>query len=127
MAPGVLILATFQPHFPAARIGRNIDLSADYNLLSGTSMACPNISGVLALLKAAHPDGSNTVCDDDHRQSSGHHESANQGTGRLSRLPSGQDLVNLVCSMNFTRNHTLTIIRSSYNCSNPLSDRRSCL
>ncbi|KAK6130850.1 hypothetical protein DH2020_035406 [Rehmannia glutinosa] len=33
-----------------------------------------------------------------------------------------QDLVNLVCSMNFTREQTQTIVRSSYNCSDPSSD-----
>ncbi|KAH6781092.1 hypothetical protein C2S52_012329 [Perilla frutescens var. hirtella] len=33
-----------------------------------------------------------------------------------------QNMVNLVCSMNFTRYQTQTIIRSSYNCSNPNSD-----
>ncbi|KAG6406888.1 hypothetical protein SASPL_134502 [Salvia splendens] len=147
MAPGVLILAAFQPHFPAARIGRNIDLSADYNLLSGTSMACPHISGVLALLKAAHPDWSLAAIQSAMMTTANPLDNTNQpiraqdgsvasplgiGSGHVDpnrALDPGliydasmQDLVNLVCSMNFTRNQTLTIIRSSYNCTNPSSD-----
>ncbi|KAL0392085.1 UNVERIFIED_CONTAM: Subtilisin-like protease SBT3 [Sesamum radiatum] len=58
MAPGVSILAAYYPHATGPRIGNNIFLSTDYSLLSGTSMACPHISGTAALLKAAHPDWS---------------------------------------------------------------------
>ncbi|CAA2970186.1 subtilisin-like protease [Olea europaea subsp. europaea] len=53
MAPGVLILAAYDPYANAARINNNIFLASDYALLSGTSMACPHISGI-----AAHPDWS---------------------------------------------------------------------
>ncbi|KAL0325568.1 UNVERIFIED_CONTAM: Subtilisin-like protease SBT3 [Sesamum radiatum] len=58
MAPGVLILAAYSPLSFGPGIGNNIVLSSDYNLLSGTSMACPHISGIAALLKAAHPEWS---------------------------------------------------------------------
>ncbi|XP_047983692.1 subtilisin-like protease SBT3 [Salvia hispanica] len=147
MAPGVLILAAFHPHLTAARIGRNIDLATDYNLLSGTSMACPHISGAAALLKAAHPDWSPAAIqsalmttanplDNTNRPireqdgsvasplgiGSGHVDPNRALDPGLVYDASVQDLVNLVCSMNFTRNQTLTIIRSSYNCSNPTSD-----
>ncbi|KAG6409255.1 hypothetical protein SASPL_132290 [Salvia splendens] len=147
MALGVLILAAFHPHLTAARIGRNIDLATDYNLLSGTSMACPHISMAAALLKASYPDWSPAAIqsalvttanplDNTNRPireqdgsvasplgiGSGHVDPNQALDPGLVYDASVQDLVNLVCSMNFTRNQTLTIIRSSYNCSNPTSD-----
>ncbi|XP_057779794.1 subtilisin-like protease SBT3 [Salvia miltiorrhiza] len=147
MAPGVLILAAFHPQLTAARIGRNIDLASDYNLLSGTSMACPHISGTAALLKAAHPDWSPAAIQSAMMTTADPLDNTNApireqdgsvasplgiGSGHVDpnrALHPGlvydasvQDLVNLVCSMNFTRNQTQTIIRSSYNCSNPSSD-----
>ncbi|KAH6781089.1 hypothetical protein C2S52_012326 [Perilla frutescens var. hirtella] len=147
MAPGVAILAAFNPQITATTIGPNIDLSSDYNLLSGTSMACPHVSGTAALLKAAHPDWSpsaiqsammttanpldntnrpireqdNTVADP-LGIGSGHVDPNRALDPGLVYDASVQDMVNLVCSMNFTRNQTRTIIRSSYNCSNPNSD-----
>lgn len=45
MAPGLNILAAWSP----AAKGTN------FNVVSGTSMACPHISGLAALIKAANP------------------------------------------------------------------------
>ncbi|GMH03838.1 hypothetical protein Nepgr_005677 [Nepenthes gracilis] len=57
IAPGLNILAAWPD-----RIGPS-GLSSDtrrteFNILSGTSMACPHVSGLAALLKAAHPEWS---------------------------------------------------------------------
>ncbi|KAJ8567746.1 hypothetical protein K7X08_019954 [Anisodus acutangulus] len=47
-APGLNILAAWSP--AVSRL--------NFNILSGTSMACPHITGVVALLKAVHPSWS---------------------------------------------------------------------
>ncbi|KAJ0795423.1 putative tripeptidyl-peptidase II [Helianthus annuus] len=46
-APGVNILAAWSPVSTADSI--------NYNILSGTSMSCPHVSAVVALLKSVHP------------------------------------------------------------------------
>ncbi|PSS04256.1 Subtilisin-like protease [Actinidia chinensis var. chinensis] len=49
-APGVSILAAY-PHLDK-------DDRAGYAMLSGTSMACPHVSGIVALIKSEHPNWS---------------------------------------------------------------------
>lgn len=49
-APGVNILAATSPLNPISDNG--------YAIFSGTSMATPHISGIVALLKVLHPDWS---------------------------------------------------------------------
>nr|XP_023888957.1 subtilisin-like protease SBT3.9 isoform X1 [Quercus suber] len=53
-APGVNILASWSPAslFPTAMTQPP---PLNFNIESGTSMACPHISGIVALLKAIHP------------------------------------------------------------------------
>lgn len=151
MAPGVLILAAFSPTSmrEAPRIV-NTFLSSDYTLLSGTSMAAPHIAGVAALLKAAHPEWSASAIQSAMMTTANHLDNTKQpikdmafnsyrvasplgiGSGMVDpnrALDPGliydatpQDFVNLVCSMNLSREETQTIIRSSYNCSSPSSD-----
>ncbi|KAL8487560.1 hypothetical protein ACS0TY_023574 [Phlomoides rotata] len=153
MAPGVSILAAYNPEIAISggqpNIGRNIFLSSDYNILSGTSMACPHISGTAALLKAAHPEWSPSAIQSAMMTTANPLDNTNQpikdtafdyqvatplgiGSGivdpnraidpGLIYDASAQDFVNLVCSMNFTQEQTRAIIRSNYNCTNPSSD-----
>lgn len=49
-APGSDILAAWSP--------ASSNQPGDYMIISGTSMACPHISGIVALLKVEHPDWS---------------------------------------------------------------------
>ncbi|KAK7314929.1 hypothetical protein VNO77_33459 [Canavalia gladiata] len=57
VAPGVNILASWSEAIGPS--GLKIDnRRVRFNILSGTSMSCPHVSGVAALLKAKHPEWS---------------------------------------------------------------------
>jgi len=53
IGPGVNILAAWP--FP---LDNNTDPKLTFNIMSGTSMSCPHLSGIAALLKSSHPDWS---------------------------------------------------------------------
>ncbi|GFZ17790.1 subtilisin-like serine endopeptidase family protein [Actinidia rufa] len=53
-APGVNILAAWSPVATEATGERSVD----YNIISGTSMSCPHVSAVAAILKSIHPSWS---------------------------------------------------------------------
>ncbi|KAK8624272.1 hypothetical protein V6N13_065621 [Hibiscus sabdariffa] len=57
IAPGVNILAGWTGEVGPTGLG--IDKRrVDFNIISGTSMSCPHVSGVAAIIKAAHPEWS---------------------------------------------------------------------
>ena len=56
-APGVNILAAWPPRVSPTRLNTD-NRSVLFNIISGTSMSCPHVSGLAALLKAAHKDWS---------------------------------------------------------------------
>nr|AZL93855.1 subtilisin [Ceanothus thyrsiflorus] len=150
MAPGSLVLASWIPQEMAAQIGANVYLSSEYNMISGTSMACPHAAGVAAMLKGVHPDWSPAAIrsammttanplDSIHnliRDNGDRFRIASplaMGAGQIDpnrALDPGliydatpQDYVNLLCSMKFTTKQILAITRSKhYRCSKPSSD-----
>lgn len=56
-APGVDILAAFTEYVSPTEVADD-NRRSEYAILSGTSMACPHVSGVIGLLKAARPEWS---------------------------------------------------------------------
>ncbi|KAK1392449.1 Subtilisin-like protease [Heracleum sosnowskyi] len=148
MAPGTLVLASWIPNGPSSSIGPNIQLSSDFNAVSGTSMACPHASGLAALLKGAHPEWSpaairSAMMTTANPLNNLHQQIRDIGTGGIATplaMGSGQvdpnrslnpglvydattqDYVNFLCSANFTKNQIYTITRSNFSCLQPSSD-----
>ncbi|XP_030489550.2 subtilisin-like protease SBT1.8 [Cannabis sativa] len=57
IGPGVNILAAWSEAIGPTGLEKDAR-KTKFNIMSGTSMSCPHISGLAALLKAAHPDWS---------------------------------------------------------------------
>ncbi|XP_042417243.1 subtilisin-like protease SBT3.18 [Zingiber officinale] len=57
-APGVNILAAWSPKSTPTYLFPYDRRSVNWNFNSGTSMACPHVSGVVALIRSVHPDWS---------------------------------------------------------------------
>ncbi|KAK6117157.1 hypothetical protein DH2020_049116 [Rehmannia glutinosa] len=53
IGPGQNILAAWH-----VSVENNTNTNSNFNIISGTSMSCPHLSGIAALLKNAHPDWS---------------------------------------------------------------------
>ena len=149
MAPGSLVLASWPPKIPVANEGGSF-LYSKFNLLSGTSMSCPQAAGVAALLKSAHPDWSpaairsamlttsdafdNTLNpitdlgDDNHPASpfafgAGHINPNKALDPGLIYDVNAQDYVNVLCGLEYTNQQIQIITKSaSNNCSNKSLD-----
>ncbi|PNX79277.1 subtilisin-like protease-like protein [Trifolium pratense] len=149
-APGTLILAAWPTNVPViGDFNHSHEYFSDFNLVSGTSMACPHVSGVAALVKGTQRNWSSAairsaimttsdILDDtnEHIKDIGTGNRATPfalGAGHVNpnrALNPGliydvgvQDYVNLLCALNFTQKNITAITRSSSNdCSKPSLD-----
>ncbi|XVF36297.1 hypothetical protein REPUB_Repub19eG0046200 [Reevesia pubescens] len=149
MAPGDFVLAAWPPNVAVARVKEDL-VFTNFNLLSGTSMACPHVSGIAALLKGAYPDwspaairsalmttsdiidntgslikdiGDNLKPASPLAMGAGHVNPNKALDPGLVYDATVEDYINLLCGLNFTAQQIKTITKSSpNNCSNPSLD-----
>ncbi|KAK9112746.1 hypothetical protein Scep_020265 [Stephania cephalantha] len=150
VAPGTLVLSSWTRVNTVADLNSH-HLFSNFNIESGTSMSCPHVAGLAALIKSVHPGWSPaaiqsaimTTADvidntfaaikdagDNYKVASPLAMGAGQVNPNKALDPGliydadAQDYVNLLCSMNFTMKQIKTITRSShpFGCSNRSSD-----
>nr|DAD48593.1 TPA_asm: hypothetical protein HUJ06_018530 [Nelumbo nucifera] len=140
-APGVNILAAWSPVATALTAGRPVD----YNIISGTSMACPHASAIAAIIKSVHPSWSPaviqsaimttaTVLDNTQKPILSNQEKSvstpfDYGSGHINPIAAldpglvydfdSNDAYDFICSNNATLGERLGLIGKVVPCKNP--------
>ncbi|ESQ36820.1 hypothetical protein EUTSA_v10006878mg [Eutrema salsugineum] len=142
-APGLNILAGWSP-FSSPSLLSSDPRRVKFNILSGTSMACPHVSGIAALIKSVHADWSpamirsalmTTASTSDNRNQpigdmgardrsaatafefgAGHVDPTRAADPGLVYDLSTVDYLNYLCNLNYTRERILLFSGTDYTC-----------
>ncbi|MBA0871716.1 hypothetical protein Goshw_029302 [Gossypium schwendimanii] len=142
IAPGLNILAAWPDKVGPSGVSSD-SRNTEFNILSGTSMACPHVSGLAALLKAAHPEWSpaaiksalmtsaytvdnrgETMLDESNGNTStvldfgsGHvHPTKAMDPGLVYDITT-MDYIDFLCNSNYTINNIRVLTRKNADCS----------
>ncbi|KAK6236569.1 Peptidase S8/S53 domain - like 10 [Theobroma cacao] len=148
IGPGVNILAAWSEAIGPTGLAKDTR-KTKFNIMSGTSMSCPHISGLAALLKAAHPEWSTsaiksalmtTAYTEDNTNSSlrdaadgslsnpwahgaGHVDPQKALSPGLVYDISTEEYISFLCSLGYTIDHVKTIVkRPNVTCSTKFKD-----
>ncbi|KAM0911217.1 hypothetical protein ACQ4PT_013605 [Festuca glaucescens] len=133
-APGVDVIAAYSEEVPATDLPFE-DRRVPYNMISGTSMACPHVAGVAGLIKAKYPGWSpatiksaimttaSTVANDYSQfqdETGGAATPFSYGSGHLNPVPALDpglvydtapfDYANFLCSLKPTQTQSLNLL-----------------
>ncbi|KAJ0968816.1 hypothetical protein J5N97_021693 [Dioscorea zingiberensis] len=140
-APGMSILAAWPPSLSPTGLPTDKRL-VPFNIISGTSMSCPHVSGLAALLRSMHPDWSpaaiksalmTTGYTTDNRNStiidvssgspatpfafgSGHVNPERASNPGLIYDIAPNDYLEYLCSLNYTSKQVSAFARRTYHC-----------
>ncbi|KAE9592247.1 putative tripeptidyl-peptidase II [Lupinus albus] len=141
-APGVNILAAW-PSKTSPSMLKSDQRSVVFNIISGTSMSCPHVSGIAALLKSMHKDwspasiksalmttaytfnnkgtpitdiGSNNSFANPFAFGSGHVKPESASDPGLVYDISTKDYLNYLCSLNYTSSQIGLLSKSNFAC-----------
>ncbi|KMZ57614.1 Subtilisin-like serine protease [Zostera marina] len=143
IAPGLNILAAWPNTIGPAGIASDTRRT-EFNILSGTSMACPHVSGLAALLRASHPGWSpaairsalmTTAYTEDNRNTTMLDETTGNVSAGVMDFGAGHvnppkaihpgliyditttDYINFLCNLNYTQKNIRAITRRTTDCS----------
>lgn len=142
IAPGLNILAAWPDNVGPSGIPSD-KRRTEFNILSGTSMACPHVSGLAALLKAAHPEWSpaairSALMTTAYSQDSRGETMLDESTGNSSTVMdygaghvhpqkamdpglvydiNSYDYIDFLCNSNYTTKNIQVITRNAADCS----------
>ncbi|CAD5318202.1 unnamed protein product [Arabidopsis thaliana] len=151
IGPGVNILAGWSDAIGPTGLDKD-SRRTQFNIMSGTSMSCPHISGLAGLLKAAHPewspsaiksalmttayvldntnaplhDAADNSLSNPYAHGSGHVDPQKALSPGLVYDISTEEYIRFLCSLDYTVDHIVAIVkRPSVNCSKKFSDPAS--
>jgi len=133
-APGVDILAAWSP-VASPSVSESDTVRTNYNVISGTSMSCPHVSGAAAYIKSAHPKWSPAAIksalmttadimdprkneDAELAYGSGHINPIRAVNPGLVFDASEKDYVNFLCSQGYNTSTLRLLTGDSSTCSN---------